>query len=156
MTKYRCFVGFSSTDKKYFDLMKAWKANQNHEFDFIDCQLDQEINSEDETYIKRKCRERIDMASTFIQLIGEDTKYKYKYVRWEAEIAKEKDCRIICVNLNNDKSCNNDTCPAVLNNIGAIFVPFKEKIIQYAITNYEKNNSGNWYYKSEFYKSLGL
>ena len=148
MTKYRCFVGFSSTDKKYFDLMKAWKANQNHEFDFIDCQLDQEINSEDETYIKRKCRERIDMASTFIQLIGEDTRYKYKYVRWEAEVAKEKGCRIICVNLNNDNECNDNTCPSILNNIGAIFVPFKEQKIQYAIANYQMHDSGNWHYNN--------
>lgn len=49
--KFRCYVGFSSTDKKYFDLMKAWKANQNHDFDFIDCQLDTAINSENEDYI---------------------------------------------------------------------------------------------------------
>ncbi len=148
MTKYRCFVGFSSTDKKYFDLMKAWKANQNHEFDFIDCQLDQEINSEDEAYIKRKCRERIDMASTFIQLIGDDTRYKYKYVRWEAEVAKEKGCRIICVNLNNDNECNSNTCPPILNNIGAVFVPFKEQKIQHAIENYQMHDSGNWCYNN--------
>lgn len=32
-------------------------------------------------------------------LIGEDTRYKYKYVLWEAEVAIEKDCTIIAVNL---------------------------------------------------------
>lgn len=156
MTKYRCFVGFSSTDKKCFDLMKAWKANQNHEFDFIDCQLDQEINSEDETYIKRKCRERISMASTFIQLIGEDTRHKYKYVRWEAETALEKGCRIICVNLNGDRKYNANTCPPILNNIGAIFVPYNQKIIQYAIQNYKMNKDNNYFYKDQVYKNLGL
>ena len=152
----RCFVGFSSTDKQYFDLMKAWKANNKSTFDFINCQLANEINSENEFYIKSLCKERINMSSTFIQLIGEDTKFKYKYVRWEAEIAIEKGCRIICVNLNGDRAYNYDTCPPILNNIGAIFVPFNAKIIQYALDNYEMKESDNWHYKDTVYKGLGL
>lgn len=156
MTIYKCFVGFSGTDKKYFNLMKAWKADDDNDFNFINCQLAKEINSEDETYIKRLCKERIGMASTFIQLIGEDTKHKYKYVRWEAETAKEKGCRIICVNLNGDKCYNKNTCPPILNDIGAIFVPFKQKIIQYAIQNYKMKENDNWSYKDSVYTSLGL
>lgn len=152
----RCFVGFSSTDKQYFDLMKAWKANNKSTFDFINCQLANEINSENESYIKSLCKERINMSSTFIQLIGKDTKFKYKYVRWEAEVAIEKGCRIICVNLNGDKSYNYDTCPPILNNIGAVFVPFNAKIIQYALDNYEMKDSDNWHYKDTVYKELGL
>ena len=81
------FVGFSSTDIKYYWLMQAWKKNENINFDFRDCQLQDDVNSEDEGYIKAKCRNRILIASKFIQLIGEDTRYKYKYVRWEAEVA---------------------------------------------------------------------
>lgn len=81
----RTFVGFSSTDIKLYWLMTAWKANQNIDFNFTDCQLSQELNSEDEAYIKRKCRKRINMAGKYIMLIGEDTKSKHKYVRWEAE-----------------------------------------------------------------------
>ena len=96
------------------------------------------------------------MSSTFIQLIGKDTKFKYKYVRWEAEVAIEKGCRIICVNLNGDKSYNYDTCPPILNNIGAVFVPFNAKIIQYALDNYEMKDSDNWHYKDTVYKELGL
>lgn len=157
MTTYKCFVGFSSTDKNYFDLMKAWKNNDSIEFNFINCQLASEINSEDEQYIKRLCKERIAMSSTFIQLIGENTKNKYKYVRWEAEVAKEKGCRIICVNLNGDRAYNKDTCPAILNNIGAIFIPFNAKIIQYAIQNYKMHEEGdNYHYLQKVYDELGL
>jgi hypothetical protein len=43
------------------------------------------------------------MASTFVMLIGEDTRYKHKYVRWEAEVAIEKKCRLIGVNLDNSR-----------------------------------------------------
>jgi hypothetical protein len=84
------FVGFSGTDIKSYWLMKAWKRNENIDFDFRDCQLQDEINSENEAYIKSKCRQRIMLASRYILLIGEDTRYKYKYVRWEAEVAIEK------------------------------------------------------------------
>lgn len=86
----RTFVGFSSTDIHYYRLMCAWKEHENIDFNFVNCQLSQEIYSEDEAYIKKKCRERINMAGTFISLIGKDTRSKHKYVRWELEVALKK------------------------------------------------------------------
>ena len=70
----RTFVGFSSTDIHCYRLMKAWHENENIDFDFVDCQLTGEINSENELYIKKKCRERIKMAGKYVMLIGEDTR----------------------------------------------------------------------------------
>ena len=87
--------------------------------------LTSELNSEDEIYIKRKCRERLDMAGTYIMLIGEDTRYKYTYVKWEAEVAIEKECRIIGVNLDGWRYANLGTCPPVINTIPAVgLVPY--------------------------------
>ena len=91
----RTFVGFSSTDIHYYRLMQAWKANKNIDLNFTDCQLNTQVNSENEEYIKRECRERINMAGKYLLLIGQDTKSKHKYVRWEAEVAIEKGCTII-------------------------------------------------------------
>jgi len=68
----RTFVGFSSTDLHYYRLMLAWKQNEHIDFNFADCQLEQEIDSDNESYIKRKCRERINLAGSFISLIGTD------------------------------------------------------------------------------------
>jgi len=150
----RTFVGFSSTDIKYYRLMQAWKKNINIYFDFTDCQLYDDINSEDENYIKSKCRQRINMAGKFIQLIGEDTRYKYKYVRWEAEVAIEKGCTIIGVNLDGSRKIVESTCPPIIKNIGAIFVPFSPYIIQYALEHYKMHDSGNYHYKDEVYKNL--
>lgn len=48
----RTFIGFSSTDIHCYRLMCAWKANYHIDFDFTDCQLQSELNSEDESYIK--------------------------------------------------------------------------------------------------------
>ena len=136
--------------------MQAWKANENIDFNFSDCQLQDEINSENEDYIKRKCRERINMAGKYLLLIGQDTKSKYKYVRWEAEVAIEKGCTIIGVNLDGSKSIVRDICPPIIRDIGAMFVPFSPSIIAYAIENYTMHDDNeNYYYKDSVYKQLG-
>ncbi len=152
----RTFVGFSSTDIHYYRLMLAWKNNEHIDFDFTNCQLGQEINSHDEAYIKRKCRERIGMAGTFVVLIGNDTRSKHKYVRWEMEVALEKGCRIIGVNLDGSRQMNSLTCPPIIQNVGAIFIPFSPKIVAYALQNFRMDNKSSWYYyPDEVYTQLG-
>lgn len=150
----RAFVGFSSSDIHYFRLMQAWKSNSKFDFNFTDCQLLKPINSQNEVYIKSLLRERINMAGTFISLIGEDTKDKGNFVDWEIEIAKEKKCRLIGVNLNGSRRMDNK-CPYPLRNSGAIFIPFSPKIVAYVLENYQRNISADWYYPDELYKKLG-
>jgi hypothetical protein len=136
--------------------MLAWKANKHIDFNFVDCQLNGEVNSENEQYIKRKCRERINMAGKYVLLIGQDTKSKHKYVRWEAEVAVEKGCTIIGVNLDGSRSMVKDTCPPIIRNIGAIFVPFSPTIVAYAIEKYKMpNDNNNYHYNDHIYTSLG-
>jgi MTH538 TIR-like domain (DUF1863) len=151
----RTFVGFSSTDIASYRLMQAWKAHEHIDFNFCDCQLEKEVRSEDESYIKSRCRERLDMAGTYILLIGEDTRYKHKYVLWEAEIALEKECRIIGVNLDGWRFSNSSTRPSVISNRGAMFVPFSPHIIAHALESAERKTSDNWRYKDHVYESLG-
>lgn len=151
----RTFVGFSSTDINYYRLMLAWKQHEHIDFNFTNTQLAQEIDSENEAYIKRKCRERIDMAGTFIALIGEDTRSKHKYVRWEMEVAREKGCRIIGVNLDGSRQMIQEKCPPAIRDIGAIFVSFSPKIVAYALSNWKMEGNGNWHYKDEVYRKLG-
>lgn len=153
----RTFVGFSSTDIRYYRLMQAWKNNEHIDFNFTDCQLATEINSNNEQYIKNKCRQRINMAGKYVLLIGDDTRSKHKYVRWEAEVAIEKGCTIIGVNIDKKRSINTTTCPPIIRDIGAIFVPYSPKIISYAIQNYTMHNdSANYQYNDSVYKSLNL
>ena len=151
----RTFVGFSSTDIHYYRLMLAWKENEYIDLNFANCQLAQEINSEDEAYIKRKCRERIDMAGTFAVLIGQDTRSKHKYVRWEMEVAIEKKCWIIGINLDKSRRVVDATCPPIIRNIGAIFVPFSPKIVAYALENYRMGANDDFHYKDHIYTQLG-
>lgn len=151
----RTFIGFSSADIGRYRLMQAWKKHEHIDFSFADCQLASELNSEDETYIKRKCRERINMAGKYVLLIGEDTRSKHKYVRWEAEVAIEKGCTIIGVNLDGLRRMVEKTCPPIIRDIGAIFVPFSPKIIAYALENYKMHEKSAYYYNDDIYQKLG-
>lgn len=150
------YVGFSSTDLHWYHLMKAWKRSDNTSFNFADCGLRSEIDSDNEKYIKSVCGKHLKAAGTFIQLIGADTRYKYKYVRWEADVALEKGCRIIGVNLNGQKSYDEKRCPPILRDKGVIFVPFTLKAIQYALDHPINESQGNWGFNEDLYERLGL
>lgn len=152
----RTFVGFSSTDLHYFRLMQAWKAHQHIAFNFADCQLHREIYSETESYIKQVCRERIGLAGTYIMLIGEDTRHKHRYVKWEAEVAIDKGCRLIGVNLNGSRRMDAERCPSVMRDAGAVFTSFNPGIVAYALTNFKKQRLGeNYFYPDSVYATAG-
>lgn len=158
MTLPRTFVGFSSTDITKYYLMCAWKAHEHIDFNFADCQLQTVLDSTNEEYIKRRCRERLDMAGTYMMLIGADTRWKNTYVKWEAEVAIEKKCRLICVNLDNWRFQNTGTCPPVMMNAGAVFVPFSPQIVQWALQKWVRPDpqSHPWYlFEDWVYTSLG-
>ena len=149
------FVGFSSTDIHYYRLMLAWKANEHINFNFIDCQLQKEIYSETAPYIKAKCRDRIEMAGTYIMLIGQDTRSKHKYVRWEAEVAIEKRCRIIGVNIDCSRKMVEATCPPIIRDIGAVFTSFSPHIVAYALNNFRMGElEKNYVYPDSLYQRL--
>ena len=150
----RTFVGFSSTDIHYYRLMQAWKENESIDFDFADCQLANELRSEDESYIKQKCRERINMAGKYVMLIGDDTKSKHKYVRWEAEIAIEKGCTIVGCNLDGSRQMSDAKCPPIIKNIGAIFVPFSPYIVKHALNTPYSLRNGEKKVLKEVFKDI--
>ena len=75
--------------------------------------------------------------------------------RWEAEVALEKKCRIIGVNLDNWRRINRTTCPSIITDIGAIFVPFSPRILAYTLENFQYKNDSDWRYNDEQYRKLG-
>lgn len=158
MTLPRTFVGFSSTDISYYRLMCAWKAHENIGFDFCDCQLQAAINSDNETYIKSRCRERLQMAGTYVLLIGADIAYKERFVLWEAEVAIEKKCRLIGVNLDNWRVLNPARCPLVFQAVDAVFLPFSPQILAWALEKWTPPSpaTSNWYFFQDWvYQNLG-
>lgn len=161
----KTYVAFDGdNDMKYYKLMKAWKQNDNTDFNFYDAHdLNIARDSSQEESIKSQLRIRMANSKVFVLLIGERTKYLTKFVKWEIELAIKKELPIICVNLNGKKR-KDSLCPKNLDGSLSIFIPFRSKIMQYALEDwpssdatYRKNGKdGTYYYKDFVYDKLGI
>ena len=112
----KTYVAFDAdNDIRYYRLMQAWKHNDNTSFNFYDAHdLNNLRDGSSEETIKRKLAERLSNTKLFILLVGNNTKFLYKFVRWEIEQAINKNIPIIVVNLNGKRSMDNDLCPALI------------------------------------------
>lgn len=162
----KTYVAFDAdNDIHYYRLMQAWKKNDNTSFNFYDAHdLNNLLSWSSEETIKAKLAERMINTKVFILLVGNNTKYLYKFVRWEIEQAIKREKPIIVVNLNKKRSKNSDLCPAILNNELSVHISFNQKIIEHAINNWgqsdknyrKSNKKEDYYYKDFVYKELGL
>jgi len=151
----RTFVSFSSTDKRRYDLMCAWKAHEHIDFNFVDFQLNAAINSQAPYYIKTVCAGKIRRVDTFVLLIGNDTYTKTVFVKHEVDTAVEKGCRMIGVNLNNCRF-KDALCPPFFADVGALFVPFSSRILAEALKWCPQGTpSSSYYFFDEVYTRLG-
>lgn len=159
---YICFDG--DTDMDYYLLMKAWKDNEHHDFNFHNAHdINSARDSSQEESIKRQLRERFANSKELIVLIGAKTRLLKKFVEWELEVAVRLKLPIIAVNLNGNRS-KDARCPPAISDELAIFVPFNQKIIQYAMDNWpasdakHRTNSepGAYSYKDSVYTNLGI
>lgn len=161
----KTYIAFDGDkDMKYYLLMTAWKANDGLDFNFHNAHdLNAARDSSQEESIKKQLRERFANTKVFIILIGESTRNLFKFVKWEIEVALKLDLPIIAVNLNDSRN-RDDLCPPVLRDELAIYVPFKLKIIEYAMINWPSSHSkyksekktGPYFYKNSLYEDLGL
>jgi len=134
--------------------MCAWKAHEHIDFNFQDFQLDEAINSNRPYYIKSVCSGKVRRADTFVLLIGNDTYTKTVFVKDEVEVAVEKGCRLIGVNLNNCRF-RDSLCPDFFANVGAMFVPYSSRIVAEAL-RWQREGTFQWYYFfDEVYSRLG-
>lgn len=154
----------ADNDLYYYRLMQAWKQNDNISFNFYDAHDINNIYDKSEESIKAGLQERFRNTKVFVLLVGDHTKYLYKFVRWEIEQAIARDLPCIVVNLNGKRSCDYNLCPAIIREHLAIHISYNARILQYALENWpdsyerhkKQNESGPFYYKNEVYANLGL
>ena len=158
---YICFDG--DNDMKYYRLMTAWKANDNHDFNFHNAHdINTARDTSAEESIKNQLRERFANSKLLIVLIGEKTKFLTKFVKWEMEVALRLKLPIVGVNLNGNKR-QTDLCPPTIRDELVMYVPFGQKIIQFAMDNWPESDakhrvsgeSGPHHYIDSFYDKLG-
>ena len=162
----KTYVAFDGDkDIHYYYLMKAWKNNENLSFNFYDAHdINTARDTSTEETIKQRLRERMANAKSFVLLVGESTRYLYKFVRWEIEQAIKRDLPIIVVNLNGLRKMDSDRCPPILSEQLAIHIPFKQAIVEYALENWieshykhrKNGDTGPYYYKDSVYRNLGI
>jgi Thoeris protein ThsB, TIR-like domain len=162
----KVFVSFDGdSDIHYYRLMCAWKQNDNTSFDFQDAHdINTARDSSTEATIKRRLAERLQNSKMFVLLIGERTRYQYKFVRWEIEQALRLNLPIVCVNLNGVRRMDNLRCPPLLQDKLALHVSYNARIIQRALEGWSENyfsqqqkgSTGPFYHKDNVYASLGL
>ena len=160
---YICFDG--DNDIHYYYLMKAWKKNDGMSFNFFDAH---HLNTSRDTSlpesIKHQLRERLLDSRVMVVLIGEKTRYLYRFVRWEMEQALALGIPIIGVNLNGLRQQDSLRCPPVIREELAVYISFNAAILQHALENWinthnflkNLNKSGPYYYPQNIYKDLGL
>lgn len=154
----------ADTDLRYYYLMKAWKQNDNTNFDFRDAHDINNILDKSEASIKAGLQERFRHTKVFILLVGEHTRYLYRYVRWEIEEAIKRKIPCIVVNLNGKRSMDSALCPPIIRDELAIHISFNARILQYALENWpaseaqkrKENQKGAYYYRDSVYDQLGL
>ncbi|MBR3552106.1 MAG: TIR domain-containing protein [Clostridia bacterium] len=151
-------------DLKYYNLMKAWRQNDNTPFNFYDAHDLNNIYDKSEASIKAGLQERFRNTKVFVLLVGEHTKYLYKYVRWEIEQAINREIPCIVVNLNGKRNLDRDLCPALIRDHLAVHISFNAKILQFALENWpssegnyrKEGKTGAYHYNEGTYKDLGL
>jgi len=164
--KDKTYIIFDGDNDKWaYGRMKGWKALETIDFDFEDVHDEYPLTdrANDEAYIKGKLKKRFANARQVIVLIGEQTKNLYKYVRWELEVAQELNIPVIAVNLNGDRAQNTKTCPPIIRDEYVVHIPFKMKIIKYALDNFpsefrrrDTSTIGARSYNDSVYDNLGL
>lgn len=128
-------------DKWAYAYLKGWKANKNIDFNFENAHdlYGMTGRAQNEQYVKSILRERMKNSSVVILLIGEKTKYLYKYVRWELELALQLDLPIIAANLNNKNRQDPDRCPAIIRDSGhVVHIPYKLAALKHALANWPR------------------
>lgn len=162
----KTYVAFDGdNDIRSYWLMKAWKQNDNTDFNFQDAHsLKQARDTSTEDTIKRSLRKRMNNSKVFVLLVGQNTKNLYRFVRWEIELALSMNLPIVVVNLNQKRNHDTIICPPILRDHLAIHISFSPKILQFALEAWEtwhyqhqsNGTTGPFHYDVETYRRLGL
>lgn len=161
----KTYIAFDGdNDMRYYRLMTAWNANDGFSLNFHNAHdLNTARDSSQEESIKRQLRERFANSKLLVVLIGTNTKYLTKFVKWEMEVALRLGLPIIGVNLNGSRRMD-DLCPSTIRDQLVVYTSFNHNIIEYAMDHWPADyhslrstgTTGARYYNDDVYRLLGL
>lgn len=147
-----------------YGFMRGWNKNEHMKFSFYDAHdLRPMAGTASEAYVKSVLKQRLQNTKQAIVIVGDGTRYLYKFVRWEIETCIDIGIPIVAVNLSGLKEMDTDLCPPILRRTCTIHVPFKLKAIRFALddfcdgfANYKAQGLTDLFLKPHIYTSLGL
>ncbi len=163
--KNKVYVSMDAdSDIRYYHLMKAWKQSDHSSFNFHDAHDLNNIYDKSEASIKAGLQKRFENTKVFVLLVGDSTRYLYKYVRWEIEVALKRQLPIIVVNLNGTRTRDDIKCPPIVRDELAIHISYNTKIMEYALENWSElhynklrqSDKESYHYNVGTYSDLGL
>jgi len=94
MAKKKVFVSYDhSEDVLYKDLLRAWDANDNFDFEFDQRSPNVAIDSTDAAAIKSSLTTKMKQADYLLVIVGSKTSTS-KWITWEVSRAKESDTKL--------------------------------------------------------------
>lgn len=161
----KTYIAFDGdNDMHYYRLMTAWKANDGFSLNFHNAHdLNTARDSSQEESIKRQLRERFANSKLLLVLIGANTKYLTKFVKWEMDVALRLGLPIIGVNLNGSRQMD-DRCPPTIRDQLAVYTSFNHNIIEHAMDHWPTEfqslraagTTGPRFYNDDVYRRIGL
>jgi hypothetical protein len=125
----RVFISFDyDNDRHYKNLLLAWNANKDFDFELYDASLKVAINSEDAKYIKTLIKPKIVAAGYLLCIVGKEAGTN-DWIRWETQTAVDAGKKLIGVKL--EKS--NTSPPELLNNNATWAMSFTFDAIKKAV-----------------------
>ena len=98
MAKKRVFLSFKAEDKQQVQGLRLMAANDKFDIEFFDESVSTPIDSNNQEYIRRKIREKINRTSVTVCLIGTET-YTSDWVNWELQESFDKGNTVIVMAL---------------------------------------------------------
>jgi len=94
MTKKKVFVSYDhSEDLHYKDLLRAWDANSNFDFEFDQRSPNEAIDSTNASAIKSALATKMKQAEYLLVIVGAKSSTS-KWMTWEVSRAKDTDVKL--------------------------------------------------------------
>jgi hypothetical protein len=118
MPKKAVFISYDhSEDAHYKNLLKAWDANDNFEFEFDQRSPDEPIDSTNAAIIKQGLTKMTQNAEYLLVIVGNKS-HQSKWMKWEISRAKQSDLKLKLAAIKLD---NSYTTPSELMNSNTSF-----------------------------------
>lgn len=151
--------------------MKAWKENENIDFNFYDAHdLATVLDTSQPETIRRRIRERLSNTKQVVLLVGSKTRSAAgdptRFLYYEMNVITKLNLPVVIANLNQSRVAEETRIPKKLLDPYTMSVSFQPKVIKYALDNFpqafpenlsaSKPKTGPYFYMPSVYASLNL